>query len=286
MLDGTRVGVVILNYKDAKTTMHLCNLIKNYNVIDRIVLVDNLSPDDSYEELKKLKNSKIDVISTDRNGGYSYGNNYGAFYLIVNHKVDVLLIANPDVEFTEEHVETLVKHLNKGKFQAVSGVMKNPDGSPSRWNGRINTWFEALIDSLLFLRKLLNLSSFDYAQQDDEYIYVDFLPGSLFAINAKAFSVIMGFDDNVFLYFEECIMRSRFDIAGFKLALIKNTSFIHNHSVSINKSINKIEQIKQYNKSKLYYYTTYKDIDCIQCLILKLFLKYGLYIRKILYKFY
>lgn len=51
--------------------------------------------------------------SSDKNGGYSYGNNYGAFYLIDKYMVDILVIANPDVEFTEAFLIRIVQDTEK-----------------------------------------------------------------------------------------------------------------------------------------------------------------------------
>ena len=69
-----RIGIVILNYCDSDTTLKMLNQIKDYNVLDLIVVVDNDSKDDSYEKLKKEENEKIKVIKTDRNSGYASGN--------------------------------------------------------------------------------------------------------------------------------------------------------------------------------------------------------------------
>ena len=56
--------------------------IKEYKSIDHIVVVDNNSTDSTYELLKENESNKIDIIKTDDNKGYSYGNNAGCKYLI------------------------------------------------------------------------------------------------------------------------------------------------------------------------------------------------------------
>ena len=79
MINGKRIGVVVLNYNDADTTDILLRDISLYPLIDHIVIVDNWSTDHSFEYLKKWQSNRIDVLQTDKNGGYSYGNNVGAF---------------------------------------------------------------------------------------------------------------------------------------------------------------------------------------------------------------
>ena len=71
-----RVAIIILNYNDKKNSVRLAKELNNYDVIDRIIVVDNCSPNNDFEYLKEIKNEKIDVIKSDKNGGYSYGNNY------------------------------------------------------------------------------------------------------------------------------------------------------------------------------------------------------------------
>ena len=53
MYKNKTIGIVILNYNDAFTTIKLCNLIRNYEVIDRIVVVDNFSKDNSIAEIRR-----------------------------------------------------------------------------------------------------------------------------------------------------------------------------------------------------------------------------------------
>lgn len=66
-----KIGIVILNYNDALSTLKILKQIRNYSAIDHIVIVDNLSPDGSFQQLKSLAGDKVDVIQSDRNGGYS-----------------------------------------------------------------------------------------------------------------------------------------------------------------------------------------------------------------------
>ena len=69
------VGIVILNYTDSETTVKLLDMIKEYKILESIVVVDNNSTDNSYEVLKKFENNKIKVIKSKMNKGYGYGNN-------------------------------------------------------------------------------------------------------------------------------------------------------------------------------------------------------------------
>ena len=67
-----KIGIVILNYNDSETTIELLEKIKNYEILNLIVIVDNNSTDNSYKKLTKYENEKIKLIKTEKNKGYGY----------------------------------------------------------------------------------------------------------------------------------------------------------------------------------------------------------------------
>ena len=70
-----RINCVILNFNDGETVARLVHMIHDYDYLEKIVLVDNHSTDDSWEQLQVLKDEKVELIRTEKNGGYGYGNN-------------------------------------------------------------------------------------------------------------------------------------------------------------------------------------------------------------------
>lgn len=61
-------------------------------------------------------------------------------------------------------------------------------------------------------------------------------------------------------------------------------SFLHNHSVSINKSMKRFSQARQMFISRYYFLTNYEEINVFQKFLLKLVIGYGIFARRILYK--
>ena len=96
-----KIGVVILNYNDSETSIKLISSLEKYDIVNRIVIVDNCSTDDSFTILSQNTSSKVEVVKSARNGGYGYGNNYGIRYLNETVHPSHILIANPDVEIAE-----------------------------------------------------------------------------------------------------------------------------------------------------------------------------------------
>ena len=79
------IGIVILNYNSANDTLRCIRSIEEYtNVSYKIYVVDGCSQDNSYEYLSKYFNEykNVEIIKSDINGGYSYGNNIGAIKAI------------------------------------------------------------------------------------------------------------------------------------------------------------------------------------------------------------
>ena len=91
----TNICAVILNYNDAQTTKKLAESWKDSRAIHNIIIVDNCSTDDSWEQLQVLKDEKVDLIRTEKNGGYGYGNNTGIRYAIEHNGATHVLVANP-----------------------------------------------------------------------------------------------------------------------------------------------------------------------------------------------
>lgn len=284
LISEKKIGMVILNYNDAKTVENLWNKIHSYKVIDHMIIVDNLSPDDSYSRLKKLVTSKVDVIQTDHNGGYSYGNNFGAFFLINKYQPDILFIANPDVQFSEEFLIQIVHDMIKEKAQAACGYMALPkDSLPIRLNPQINSfWDEAL--SCTYLVKKIFPHRGRFIKQGTGIQKVEWIPGSLFAIEANVYNELGGLDERVFLYYEEQILGKKFLDHGYKMVVDTNVSYFHNHVFSINHSSKNLAQVKQSFKSKYFFYTQYEHIGFFKRALLKGLIVYGLFSRKLLYK--
>ena len=54
-----KLGMCIVNYNDYETTKTLIDNVKNYKCLDKIVIVDNKSTDDSLFKLRNLENKDL-----------------------------------------------------------------------------------------------------------------------------------------------------------------------------------------------------------------------------------
>jgi len=266
--------MVVLNYNDAITTIKLLSLIKYYSVISHIIVVDNLSTDNSYEMLKKYENDKIIVISSKKNGGYGYGNNYGVKYAIEHFNADYVLICNPDVSFSESTVNECLSTLQSNPNVAVVAPrmmdINNKKSPYCAWKVR-EKWIEYLLSELILLRWLLPNIYYDIDNVQNDMLEVDCVPGAMLMVNSRHFSNVGMYDENIFLYGEETVLGIKLKKARLKTFILLNEYFIHIHSVSISKTFNsEYKKRKILWKSRLYVFKEYYYCSNMQILFTRL----------------
>lgn len=274
-----RVSCVILNYNDAKTTEQLVRKIYAYSVLDAVVIVDNCSTDRSFEQLcsvkEKLDRQKISVIKTKKNGGYGAGNNAGINYSYQVLKADYVLIANPDVEFSEETVVHLLGLFNNHpSLAAASALMKDPVyGSQKNGWPLLGFWGELARSGPLCRRIFRSFLEYreDYFDKK-KAVYVGAVHGSMLMIDAAKMIQCRGFDEGIFLYQEEVVLGCRMSDKGYRTALLLTDFYTHHHSKSISKTYQNLwERQKLRNQSAMYYYQNYLKINHVQELAAKIF---------------
>lgn len=278
MINEQKIGMVILNYNDSETVKAYYQLIKQYQSIDHIVIVDNASSDGSFDKLKGLAGGNIDVIQTNQNKGYSYGNNYGAWYLMNNYHIDILFISNPDVEYTEAFLKQIVFDMQKQHAQAATGYMKLP--YHEIMTRCTYTYWQEIMECTFLLKHIIPFRG-PCVNPNEGIIDVEWLPGSLFAIDANVYKELGGLDENIFLYFEEQILGKKLLDSNYKMIINTDISYFHNSAISINKSMKEVLKRKQAYKSKYYFYSTYHRIGKIKKVIMKLFFHYSIFRGKI-----
>lgn len=270
-------GIVILNYNDASTTKHLVKMIEEYESINNIVIVDNCSTDNSYNILKNLRTDKIDVIQSEKNGGYAYGNNYGSKHLINKYNINIIFIANPDVEFGENITTEILEIFQNQNYALLSGVMYNLEGKISEtpaWP--VPTFKDDLIGCFILLSKLNKRRNRIVVKQKTPIVDVGVLPGSFFAIRAEVLKEIDYFDEGTFLFCEERILAKKMLDKGYRAGLVTGLSYYHIHGSSIGKIYKAVNSKRIIYESRLYYQKKYIKINKCQEMILKICMKISL----------
>ena len=269
-----KINCVILNYNDADTVLGLVGEIRGYQAIDRIVIVDNASTDDSWEKIQALADEKVDVLRSEKNGGYGSGNNLGVRHAVNVNGADHVLIANPDVKFSEDCVKALSGVLKRHPELAVAAALMEDETFGDAKNGwKLHGFWGELFAmgpiSRRVFKKWLNYPASHF--EGKKAAYVDAVHGSMLMVDGRKFLEAGGYDEGIFLYQEETVLASRFKKLGFKTVLLLNQKYRHEHSVSISKSFQgQIDRQKLRNTSVLYYLENYLAISPVKQGIAKL----------------
>lgn len=278
------ISCIILNYNDAETTINLVNTIVNYGILDSIVVVDNRSTDDSASRLKAIAGGKVHFISAERNGGYGYGNNQGIRYAYETLCASHVLIANPDVKVSEDCIQALKNSFLKiSRLGIAAAVTTDRTGDIALSSWRIHGLMGDLLDTGLITRRLFApwLNNRPELKADlktapgkkERYVYVDAVLGSLFMADIHALMECGLYDEEVFLYYEEKILGFQLKKMGYGTVLLLNRSYVHLHSVSIDKNVKSILKKQAIlHKSKLHYYKKYLGINRFQESLVRAFL--------------
>lgn len=264
-----KLAFVIINYNDYKTTKRLLYNIKDYKIIDKIYVVDNHSTDDSYENLKKLKIKRYEVIETPSNKGFAYALNIGAKKAIDDlGNVDIIFSNSDIIINSNEDLEDLKKTLDKRLVGLVGPVVVQ--------NGKLNRGWHLpspkneILSNLPGIGKRFNKKIY----YDDSYYKgdsseVEVISFCFFLIKSEVLKEINYFDDNTFLYYEENITASKLKRTQYKTLINNNVTIIHDHSVSVDKNISYINKYKILKQSQMYFETNYNNANSIEKILLK-----------------
>ncbi len=276
-MNKCKVGIIILNYNDCNNTIRFVNEIQEYNVIDKIVIVDNNSTkENEFEKLYKLSSEKIDVIKSDKNGGYSYGNNYGIKYLEkILPDVTYVIISNPDISVKEEAIIKCIKFLQQNLNVAIVAPRMHYISGPARrsaWKDR--TFLVDIANSTrvtqFFLFYFFKFGEYKKSDFNKNELQVENISGAFFIADMKKFREVGFFDEKVFLFYEEDIISHKLREKGYYIYSLNDISFMHYDSQTIGKIMNMFKKQDILFNSRIYYQKYYNKVNKIQVFLFRI----------------
>ena len=219
----------ILNYNDSRRALELAERCIKFAPIEKVIIVDNKSTDDSVKFLSERMSPDIELILATENRGFAAGNNIGAKYAEEKYNPKYILFANTDTIFGEEDVEACIHVLDKkNELGLISMRIKDPKGNEEK-----SAWhFKHFLEYVLFniwIYKHFTYKNGVYKNFKDDFQYVDIVRGSFMIFKMQALMDAGYFDEGTFLYYEEEIIAFRLKKAGYKVGLLTDHFYIHNH---------------------------------------------------------
>lgn len=120
-------GFVVLNYKNYHETVEcVASILAIPGDEYAIVVVDNASPNDSFEQLRSAYDghARVTVLASGANGGYSFGNNVGIAHLAARgiHRV---IIATSDTLVVSKDILQQLSALDQADVGVIGPYIEN-----------------------------------------------------------------------------------------------------------------------------------------------------------------
>lgn len=265
------VSIIIINYNTLDLTRSTIESVieKTKEIKYEIILVDNASTDGSVEFFESNYREKIIFIKNDKNLGFGRANNKGIeiakgkYVFLLNS--DTLLINNA-VKILYEFME---KNINCG---ICGGNLYTPNLKPTHsFHRKIVTNLKEMIFQKFLMKKEFN---FTLSPQK-----VECITGADMMIRKKALDKIGNFDEDFFMYAEDCELSYRFLKNNYSIISVPSAKIIHFEGKS---SKIKKEKVKIVLESKYKYF--YKVSNLKTCRYLYYFQQIK-YILTFVFKF-
>lgn len=257
-----RTACVIVNYNDWKRTLDLVCRIVDYTSLAYIIVVNNASTDNSNEKLSAYHHPKYIYLESDKNGGYGYGNNIGV-RKACELGVEYILIANPDVDFSNQCIEHMVNTILRVPTCAVIGAKETYLGT---YGWKYTSGLNDVLSTSLVFNKLLRKRYYQKSYFENKKIAkIDIIPGCFLLTRAEVMINYGMYDEEFFLYEEEKVLYKKFHDAGFISLLDLNASFEHHHIEDSKQGIKKCLITKRrLIRSKRLFLKKYRHFNLIQ----------------------
>jgi N-acetylglucosaminyl-diphospho-decaprenol L-rhamnosyltransferase len=233
---GVRVLVVIVNYRTPQLTIQCLKSLQQETAADdsiHVIVVDNHSGDGAVlaEAIRDHGwRPWVNLRITERNGGFSYGNNCGVAPALQSaDPPQYYLLLNPDTEVRKGAISALVEHMDSHPRTGISGSsIENQDGSDWSIAFRFPTALGQFEQGIRFGPVSRMLKPWIVARtMGSEAEEVDWVSGACMMVRREMLDDVGLMDDGYFLYFEEVDLALRARRAGWQCWYVPQSRVMH-----------------------------------------------------------
>ncbi len=113
-----KVVVVMPAYNAARTLIQTYNEVMEQGVVDRVILVDDASHDETAAIAATLPRTKVFVH--DRNRGYG-ANQKTCYRMALEEGADIVIMVHPDYQYTPKLIPAMASMIASGLYSCVLG---------------------------------------------------------------------------------------------------------------------------------------------------------------------
>ncbi|RBQ22661.1 Glycosyltransferase AglG [Candidatus Methanobinarius endosymbioticus] len=259
------VSIIIVNYKTFELTKDAVESVLNtVKSSFEIIIVDNDSQDDSYENLRNVFNEEINnniikTIANSTNKGFAAANNLG----IKISKGKFVLLLNSDTIVKKGSIDDTLKYIkNHDDMGAIGCKIVLPNGKLDKACKRSfpnpkNSFYRLFGFSKV--NKNSQSDDYNFDNFDDKGIYeVDSLVGAFMFVRKETIHQIGLLDEDYFMYGEDIDWCYRIKEGGWKVLYYGAAEIIHHKGSSSKKQKNKLIY-EFYRAMYLFYNKHYKN---------------------------
>ena len=118
MLNGKKVVVVMPAYNAAATLKTTYDEVMDQGIVDRVVVVDDASSDDTVRIASTLPATT--VFKHEQNLGYG-GNQKTCYRLALEEQADIVIMVHPDYQYSPQLIPALASLIANGLYSCVLG---------------------------------------------------------------------------------------------------------------------------------------------------------------------
>jgi glycosyltransferase involved in cell wall biosynthesis len=118
MYRDKKIVVVMPAYNAAKTLVRTYEEVMQQGVVDKVIIVDDCSRDETAAIAKKLPNTI--VFTHEKNLGYG-GNQKSCYRLAIQEQADIIIMVHPDSQYTPHLIPAMASLIASGLYPCVLG---------------------------------------------------------------------------------------------------------------------------------------------------------------------
>jgi len=252
-----KLSVIIVNFQSkhhlGKCLASIAEKIKR-KIDTEIIIINN----DCNEDLESVVScfSDIRLINQEKNIGFGTANNLGA----KSAQGEFILFLNPDTEILSKDIGRVLEEFDANEEIGIIGSgLIDEEGEAQEWGAGSET---GLWD---ILRNNAGFPKSRKIWRSKKKIMADWVSAAALFMPRKAFLDVLGFDESIFMYFEDMDLCKRVRRGGKKVVFFPEFKVKHicggsSHSLK--------KQKKSYYNSQGYYFEKHKSR--LQCHLLRI----------------
>ena len=154
MLEGHKIVVVMPAHNAARTLRQTYNGVMAHGIVDRVIVVDDASKDETVAMARTLPQARVEVHP--RNRGYG-GNQKTCYRLALAAGADIVIMIHPDYQYTPALIPAMASLVASGLYPCVIGSRILGGGAlrgGMPWWKYVSNRFLTLVENVLLGAKL------------------------------------------------------------------------------------------------------------------------------------